>query len=312
MRTDREPRRRPDRSFLGATVAFAAAAIVATACGTAPAPGAHSQPTGVALDRTHRVPADSRAGAIAYARDLLARLRLPAGARLLPWPAKPPAGLDPMIPAILTDTVDLKVLYHVSASMPAVSTFFKSHRPAAMTLGANGYSSHFGTVTSLFVDFSPQALKAGIYSAELDTAVKPQPGGGSLLRADAFVAWYPPRSAAEHINPSQYVSVRIAGASGPGRPQPTRTFASARIVTRLAALVNRLNAAPDDISNCPGVLVGSHGYQIVFRPAARSSPTVVVSPTSCMFVEVTVGQHTEPALYPATPLITALSRLLRS
>jgi hypothetical protein len=80
-------------------------------------------------------------------------------------------------------------------------------------------------------------------------------------------------------------------------------------VASLAALVNGLNAAPDVISHCPVVIAGRHGYQIVFRPAARTSPTVVVSPTNCMFVEVTIGGRSQPALYPAGPLITALHRL---
>src|ERR1700752_5139746 len=93
--------------FVTAAAVVAGAAILATACGTAPAAGAHGKPTGVTVAQAHRVPpADSRAGATAYARRLLASLRLPS-ARKLRWPARPPAGLSPTRPGILSDFVDV-------------------------------------------------------------------------------------------------------------------------------------------------------------------------------------------------------------
>jgi len=312
MRTDREPRRRPGRSFIGATVAVAAAAILATACGTAPAPGAPARPTtGVALDRTHRgAPASSRAGAIAYGRELLASLRLPAGARKLSWPVRVPAGLDPTRPAILSDVVDVKALYRFSTSMSATYRFLLDHPPAGTMAGAYGQGSQSGTVTSQFADFTAAHPPGSIFSADVNTVIEPAAGGGSLLRADAFVAWYPPRGSARPINPADYTAVIVRWQHG--YSVTTRTLASRQAVARFTGLYNALHGAPDTVTNCPGVMLGAgrNDYQILFSPA-HGQPRVVVSPTTCMFVEVSIGGRPVSALYPATALLSSAARAVR-
>lgn len=304
--------RRPPR-FVVAAATVAGTALIAAACGTIPAPGqiktAASVPaiTGKLSNRAR----DSRAGAQAYGRRLLASLRLPPGARVLPWPAKPPAGLDPMTPAILTDTIDLRVLYRITASMGRVNAFLLAHRPAAVMLDTHGYASHFGTVTSEFVGFAPRALPVGIYSAELDTTFKPAPGGGSLLRADAQLAWYPPRSAAEHIDPSRYTSVTVSHRTN--RAIHARAFTSRPELAKLAGLVNALYGAPDVVSSCPAMIAGViNVYKLVFRPA-RGAPKIVVTPsTACVpNVDVTVGGRAEPSLSGASSLVRVIQRLVR-
>ena len=308
MRALTAAEQRPWRRVIGIVACLAGVALLASACGTAEAPGRQATPTGLALARTHHVPsADSRAGATAYARRLLAGLRLPPGARKLPWPAKPPAGLDPMNPEILSDTVDLKVLYRVSASTDAVSSFLATHPPNALMVSTNGSYSHFGNVTSEFVGFAPRTLPAGIYSAELNTTFKPRPGGGSLLRADAFVAWYPPRGSARLIDPAGYRAVTIRWQHG--YSVTVRTFTSRTAVAHFAGMYNALYGAPDVVTSCPAELAGPgrSDYQIVFSPVP-GQPRVVVSPTNCMFVEVSIGGRSVSSLYPAADLLTAAQR----
>lgn len=304
-------RRRPQRCVIS-TVTVAAAVLVVAACGAIPAPGQVKAPASrpVMTGKLSNRASDSRAGAQAYGRRLLASLRLPPGARVLPWPAKPPAGLDPMTPAILTDTIDLRVLYRIRASMNRVNAFLLAHRPPALTLDTHGYASQSGSVTSEFVGFAPRALPAGIYSAELNTTFKPAPGGGSLLRADAQVAWYPPRSSAEHISPSRYTAVTVSHRTN--KASHARTVMSRQELAKLAGLVNALYGAPDVVTSCPAMIAGViNVYKLVFRPA-RGAPKIVVTPsTACVpHVDVTVGGRAGPSLADGSSLVRAIQRLL--
>src|SRR5258708_18963877 len=40
------------------------------------------------------------------------------------------------------------------------------------------------------------------------------PHGGTVVRADAEVVWYPPRTAAEYLDPMEYQSVTITACAG--------------------------------------------------------------------------------------------------
>ena len=304
------PGRLPRSVLAAATVV--GTALMAAACGTAPAPG---RPTAAASQRPVTVKlssrsSDSRAGAQAYGRRLLASLRLPPGARVQRWPSKPPAGLNPTTPAILTDTIDLRVLYRIGASMDQVDAFLLAHRPPALTWEAHGSYSHFATVTSEFVSFAPRALPAGIYSAELDATFKPDPGG-TLLRADAQVAWYPARSSADYIQSSRYASVTVSHRTNRGTH--ARTVTSGPELAKLAGLVNALYGAPDVMSSCPAAIAGViNVYQLAFTPA-RGAPRILVTPsTACGdYVYITVGRRAEPSLAGGSSLIRIVQRLVR-
>jgi len=244
MRASRTAPRRSGLWLAGATASIASAAFLATACGAAPAPVAPGKPAGVTLAHAHRVPpADSRAGATAYARQLLASLRLPTGARKLPWPARLPAGLTPATPGIGSDIVDLKVLYHLTQPMSVTGSFLLAHHPSGTTLAGSGLGSQYGTVTSESANFTAARVPAGIFSAELNTAIMPDPGRGSLLRADAFVAWYPPRGTARRVNPAAYTAVIIRWQHGSA--VTIRTLTSRQSVQYFAGLYNGLHGAPE-------------------------------------------------------------------
>ncbi len=158
------------------------------------------------------------------------------------------------------------------------------------------------------VSYQPRSLPAGISSAELDTAVVPAAGGGSLLRADATVTWYPARSAAERIDPARYreavVSITMFN---PGRHTVTRAITSRGTIARLAGQANGLHAAPYQPPSCPAILAS---YRITFVPAARPAPRVVVTPSGCLTVGVTVAGAAQPQLWGDTGLIAAAKRLL--
>ncbi|HUB43123.1 MAG TPA: hypothetical protein VMA72_30085 [Streptosporangiaceae bacterium] len=301
--------RRSGLWLAAATASIAATAVLATACGTGP--GRHGNPPRVALARTHAVqPADSRARATAYARELLASLVLPAGARKLSWPARVPAGLLPARPAVLSDFVDLKALYQVRQSMSATYDFLLARQSAGTTADAYGQGTLSGAVTSQFADFSRAHTPDGIFSADLNTVIEPRPGGGSLLRADAFVAWYPPRGTARRIVATAYRAVTVRWLHG--YSVTARTFTSRHAVLYYAGLYNGLHGAPDVETSCPnaGAGMGRNDYQIAFIPAG-DQPRVVINPTNCMFVDVSIGGRQVSALYPAAALLSAARQAVR-
>jgi hypothetical protein len=159
------------------------------------------------------------------------------------------------------------------------------------------------------LSFEPRSLPAGMLSAELAAAVVAAPGGGSLVRADATATWYPARSAGEHIDPARYHSAVVSITMlNPRRHTVTGTFTSSRVITRLAGLANSLHVAPDLAwASCPAIMAS---YRITFVPASSAAPRVVVTPSGCRTVGVTVAGAAQPPLWNDTGLIDAAKRLL--
>jgi hypothetical protein len=149
-----------------------------------------------------------------------------------------------------------------------------------------------------------------MYTATLATVVVPAQGGGSLLRVDAQVAWYPPRSKAEHIDPRRYRAVIVIrpGLKPNSRPW-ARTFTAPAVVAKLAAVFNALPAEPDVTMNCPEI-GPSTTYQVIFVPAKRQWPRIVAGTTGCSMDTISVNGHRQPALYDVGSLLAELSRLL--
>ena len=285
---------------------MAMAAILA-GCGTAHAPGPGARHVVAAVHR-----GGPRAKADAYARRLLARLRLPGHAHRLPWPARLPGSLRPMLPADLHDVTDLHVLYRLGSAPAVVDRYLVAHVPAGMRAGDSGQSGSGGITTGYYVGYNPAALPAWLYQATLATTVVHRPGRGSLVRVDAQVAWYPRRSAAEHVDPSRYRAVTATAPTrltGPPRTL-TRTFTSPAVVARLAALVNGWPAMPDIVLNCPAIRTSSLLYRLVFVPASSRWPAISITSDGCLSSGVKAGGHGQPALDDGGKLVTTLDRLL--
>jgi len=300
----RNPWRQLAVSLAAATALLTAAAVAAP--GTAVA-SRRSNDVVAAARAAHVTDAARKAAATVYARHLLTRLRLPDGSRRMHW--KRVAGLSPSLAAILSDVVDKRALFHAPEPMTALGRYLQAHAPAGMTVSSFGSDSDRGKTVAKTVTFSPRHLPAGIYSAMLVTTFKPARGGASLLRADAQVAWYPPRGGAVRIRATDYKSVTVTRARADGRDRTARTLTGKRLA-RLVAAYNRLYGAPDVVISCPAEDARTIVYRLTFRPA-NGTRTVVVTPSSCLFVGVTIGGQPEPALYPAAAMITAARRALR-
>jgi hypothetical protein len=300
------------RSTATITVVTATAAVLLAGCGARiadqSARGRPGPTATVGSPGGAEPAAGSRARAQSLARRMLSRLILPHGARPVRMRVLPPLLRQPEIPDGGTHEADVHGLFLLSEPMSAVRSFLEAHLPTGMRGSGDGQSAGSSGITMESLSFEPRMLAAGINGAELDTAVVPAAGGGSLLRADAAVIWYPARSAAEQIDPGRYraavVSITLFN---PRQHTVRRTITSGGIIARLAGLANGLHAAPYQPANCPAIVAG---YRITFVPADRPAPQVVVTPSGCMTVGVTVAGAAQPPLWGDTGLIRAASRLL--
>jgi hypothetical protein len=291
-------------AVLVTAVAVTAVAVLLAGCGAGAArpPGrGRLVPAGTA---TSTAPAGSRAEALALARRLLTRLVLPAGARPVRLPV-PPVLRQPQIPSGGAHQVDVHRLFWLRQSTVAAQSFLEAHLPGGTRLAGYGGPGTLGVVS---VSFTPRSTPAGIYGAELDTAVVTGGYRGSLLRADAEAIWYPPRTAAEHLDAARFHAVKISGTLlNPKLHTVTRTFTSSAVIGRLAGLLNGLPAAPYQPAGCPAIAAT---FQFSFTPATPAAHQVTVTPSGCMTVEITVSGMVQPPLWDSQKLTTAAMRLL--
>jgi hypothetical protein len=276
-------------------------AAVLAGCGSAPAPTASDTPGST---RAAALARGGHAEAIRLAASLLTLARLPAGTGPLTGPV--PAGLRQ--PASVPGALQLTDLHRFSTLRQppgAAEAFMLSHVPAGMR--QDGIGAGTGP---LQVDFALAALPPGIYAAGLAEALVAGPDGGSLLRIDAQVIWYPPRSAAERLDPGRFTAVTVlqSSSSSPPAGPVTRTITSRGQLARLVSLLNGLPAAPRMSLHCPPE---TSGLQLRFRPAAPGIPAVVVTAGVCATELVSVGGRSQPALWdPGGRLVHAVRRLL--
>lgn len=283
-----------------------AATVALAACGSVvapPASGPRSSPDGTPRAIATRSapafpgpPAGSRAEAAALARLMLSRLRLPPGARRPPGPLPPSLSQPAMEIAGGTASLDQHQLFALAQPMDTAAAYLAAHVPADLTPGGTGESSGPDGVTMREVSDMVRSLPAGIAGAQLVLTVVPATSGGSLLRADAQVIWYPPRSAAEYIDPARYHVLSITVSVYGRRPHTVRKVVTSQaFITRLAQALDRMQAEPPGVVACPADF---EDYQLSFSVSAHSRPAVVVSAngSGCGGAQVTVDGRAQPAL----------------
>ena len=303
---------RPSRTAIRTVAVTVAAAVALAACGSVvapPASGPRSSPDGTPRAMATRSapatrsaaavpgpPAGSRAEAAALARLMLSRLRLPPGARRPPGPLPPSLSQPAMETAGGTASLDQHQLFALAEPMDTAAAYLAAHVPADLTPGGTGESSGPDGVTMREVSDMVRSLPAGIAGAQLVLTVVPATSGGSLLRADAQVIWYPPRSAAEYIDPARYHVLSITVSVYGRRPHTVRKVVTSQaFIARLAQALDRMQAEPPGVVACPADF---EDYQLSFSVSAHSPPAVVVSAngSGCGGAQVTVDGRAQPAL----------------
>ena len=254
-----------------------------------------------------RAPVGSRAAALTLARQMLARLVVPAGSQAAhPSPVPPPLSVS-SAGASLPYTVEVHRFVLVREPAADVESFLLAHVPAGMSWAGDGLAqSTTNSVTVLSVSYSPRSLPSGLTNAELGTDAMPSAGGETLIRADASVSWFPPRSAAEQLTAASFGSVTVTATEMFPRPRTvTRTFTSPVVIGRLVALVNSLPATPYPDVAAMSCAAGSTVYRLVFTPG------VVIDAGGCGGSDaVTVNGKEQPRLWDLGVLIAAARQLL--
>ncbi|MGH3204342.1 MAG: hypothetical protein ACRDOA_01295 [Streptosporangiaceae bacterium] len=204
-------------------------------------------------------------------------------------------------------TVELHRFVLVREPVATVQSFLLAHVPAKMSLAGYGLGQGAtNLVTVLSVTYSAGSLASGLTNAELGTAAIPSASGGTLIRADASVSWFPPRSAAERLNAASFRSVTVtADEAIPRSRTVTRMFTSPAVIARLVALVNRLPATPyPDVAAMSCAAVGPVYW-------LRFTPGVVVYAGGCGGSDaITVGGKQQPRLWDQGVLTAAAKQLL--
>jgi hypothetical protein len=302
------------RAVTWATGVLVTVATVA-ACGTAAAPytgGPHPGPRVTASDpAVPGPPGGSRAEAAALAGRLLSLLRLPAGARRLPAASVPPSLREPAAAAAgASASLDLYRLFAVPQPPDALAAALAARVPAGLSLSGTGQGGGPGQVTTREVGYAPRSVPAGIYSAQLVLTLVPATSGGSLLRADAQVIWYPSRTAAEYIDPARYhvltVTVTLYGRA---ERIISRVVTSRAVISQLAGALNRSQAEPPLILMCPLIFAT---YRLALAVSRHSRPAVVVTATRwpCGGSRVTVGGQAQPPLADNGAVVAIADRAL--
>jgi hypothetical protein len=295
-----------------AVAVIVAAAVALAACGSVvapPASGPRSSPGGTTRASATPLasatrsapavpgpPAGSRAEAAALARLMLSRLRLPSGARRPPGPLPPSLSQPAMEIAGGTASLDQHQLFALAQPMDTAAAYLAAHVPAELTPGGTGESSGPDGVTMREVSDMVRSLPAGIAGAQLVLTVVPATSGGSLLRADAQVIWYPPRSAAQYIDAARYHVLSITVSVYGRRPHTVRKVVTSQaFIARLAQALDRMQAEPPGVVACPADF---EDYQVSFSVSAHSRPAVMVSAngSGCGGAQVTVDGRAQPAL----------------
>jgi hypothetical protein len=301
-----------------AAAATLAACLSVAACGN-PARPTVARPTlrqiHISADFVQPAPAaGSRAEAYALATELLSRLHLPTGARRLP-PSPAPSSVDPSLWGGAAAALDVHELFELPDSITATAAVLAAHVPAGMSLTVTsqgtGLQGPVGAEVSYTeVAYEPRSVPAGVNAAQLVLTIAADASGGSLVRVDAQVIWYPQRSAAEYIVPGRYHALTIAvTVFNPSLHTITKVITSAAAITQLADALNRSQAEPLTFAGCPVILAT---YRLAFSASPDQAPVVVVTATRqpCLGAQITVDGRKQPPLQDDAAVVAIADRLV--
>jgi hypothetical protein len=327
------------RGTAWASGAAAAAVLLAGGCGTARYPQGASRAQGgtaaaavagrASTPAPASTPAVTRQQADRLARELLARAPLPAGAGRL---AGPPVKVLRQPPGrqLGSPSVSLHALWTVAEPMTAAYSFARKNVPAGMAVTSTGQlgqaagvpeqpkphgtppgggiqPGNVGAVLEADVTYQLKPLPAGVSAATLSMSVAPAGKDMSEIRADVQVIWYPARSAAEHVPAGMHAVTITASYLNPKPGSSTRTFTSAAVVGRLAALLNGAPASTGGVASCPAIQVT---YRLAFATSRQAAPYLTAADYGCLAVQVTAAGKTQPSLQLPAVLNPMLARLL--
>jgi hypothetical protein len=229
-------------------------------------------------------------GAHAAALDMLATLRLPAGAV--------PAATDTSVARRLAapgdrlgtvDQVDLTRFWHLPGDPDAMIRWLKGHTPSGSRLAGTGEGAVHGVAVTWTAVLTFPGTRGEIISRELAIETAAARAGGTAVRVDSEAAWQIARDPSLRI-PARLSHLTVTTGqllAGAGR---TRTVRSQRQVHRLASLINALPLSQPGLGGC--TLDRGFRVRLTFTstdPSAAAA-VAVVNP-ACGTIALTVDGH---------------------
>jgi hypothetical protein len=210
-----------------------------------------------------------------------------------------PGPLRKIQPGLIgADSADLSDGWQVPGTMAGIAGFLQAHAPAGMSYEGRGQASGASGITMENVSYVLRSPPAGIYQARLNLVVAPAGHGGSAVRGDAVVSWYPARSAAEYVSPGRFRAVTVTSAAPGSARTLARTFTSPAVIAGLAALLNHMPAMPElGPIMCPAIIAGARAPMLEFATVPGARPYLVAVQSPCPAgVQVTVNGQPQPGL----------------
>jgi hypothetical protein len=295
----------------GLVAAVVAGALVAVALGgpTPPLSSSSAFPGEGAAEAPNRVAAETDA------RNLLARLALPAGSS---YSATQPPGSSPHLsqPFQVPGTpklIDRPAWWLVPGSPQEVVELIKRQPPRGSHLFGESSDIELGVgEVSHSIEFTWLSVPGVLSSRALLLTVVAESGGRTGLRADAQVVWIVPRPASERI-PAGARVLEVDYSKG-GKPPREFTVLNRRAVLRIAALIDGLPIVqPTDPHSCPAMQASPRTVTLTFRAAPAGSVLAEASqaepPGACGGMSIEIYGRRRPALTGAETVLRAVSEL---
>ncbi len=247
------------------------------------------------------------------ARDLLARLNLPAGAVAL---AREPSGdggalAGPAGSPALQLLVDRHGWWRVPRGADQVIAFIRAHRPRGAFLSVTGSESN-GRVQSTSLGYQWPTVSSVLGSRMLLIDVVALRDGSTGVRADAQVVWIKARPASERV-PAGVGEIDIVR-----QPSLSLHVTDHAKVSRLVAMINRLPIVQPGAWSCPAMPVHEPVITFTFRSSQGGAVLAVASEhadvreptTPCDPLNFSIRGQPQTPLLRGAAFLAAAGRLL--
>jgi hypothetical protein len=282
------------------TAVMAIAVAAGASIATAPSPTLARQWHDPYLPPSTAAADPNEAAAIAEARRLSGLVDPAPG-----WaPTAAPPAPSLAAPATFEATpniVDLYRLWRTSTTPEVVEAWVAAHRPTGSNPAGSGSSNRYGRLLETDRTYAYPPIARRFQSRQLLVSVAPLPRGGTGIRVDAQVVWFPSRPAAEEVPPGAtratatvYVHDHLSGSAE--TVLGSATFVDPSVVRLLVHLVDSLPLAVPGARSCPSDNGTAPQLDVVF--SGRGIPEVVVhdDTNGCGGVSFRIGGTSEAPL----------------
>ncbi len=219
-------------------------------------------------------------------------------------PVSAPPALSLAAPAAVEatpDIVDLYRLWRTSGTSTEVQAWVSAHPPAGSTWAGSGSSNRYGRLLETDRTYAYPPVARHFQSRQLLVALGPLARGGTGIRIDAQVVWFPSRPAAEVVPPgvtrataTVYTRDHLSGSAE--TVLGAATFVDPSVVRLLAHIVDSLPLAVPGARSCPSDNGTAPQLDVVF--SGRGIPEVVVhdDTNGCGGVSFRIGDTSEAPL----------------